>query len=215
MSGVITVTQPAEDVLTLDEIKAFLRIDFSEDDIFLISTLKMTQDFVEKYLNSSLVSRTLELALDRLPEYEMPLREGMYTGPYMSFVKDYISLPYSPVSSIVSIKTFDDADNETTVNQAVYILDSYRKPARVVLRNGQTWPNATREVNTVIIRYVAGYGGSTSVPEPIRLAMLQNIAFMYEHRGDAEKDKPSMPEQMQVLLGPYRMLGFSTSKLGV
>lgn len=216
MAGVKQITGPSEAVLTLDEVKGFLRIDFNEDDLFLISQIEMATNAAEKYLNSSLVTRTLELALDRLPEYEQNLREGLWTGPYMSFVKEYIDLPFSPVVSVTSIKTYNDNDNETTVPTSSYILDNYRKPARVVLRNGETWPDATREVNSLVIRYEAGYGNASTVPEPIRLAILQMVSYMYENRGDQVSGQaPDMQQSTEALLQPYRIMSFSVSKLGV
>jgi len=216
MGGVVQITKPSEDVVSLEDVKNFLRIDFNDDDLFLISQIKMATNAAEKYLNSALVTRTLELSLDRLPEYEQNLREGLWTGPYMSFVKEYIDLPFSPVVSVTSIKTFNDNDDETTVPQSYYILDNYRKPARVVLRNGQTWPDATREVNSLIIRYEAGYGNASVVPEPIRLAILQMISYMYEHRGDQVNGQaPDMQQSTEALLQPYRIMSFSVSKLGV
>lgn len=214
MAGIKQVLAPTEDVLGIDEIKSFLRIDFTNDDQFLITQLKMVTNIIENYLNSALINRTYELALDRIPENELPIKEGVYTGAFISYPLDYISLPFSPVVSIESIKTFDDVDNETTVSSAKYILDNYRKPARVVLRNGETWPNATREVNTIIIRYIAGYGTGAQVPEAIRLAMLQLVAYTYENRGDQLSDMPAMPEAVVTLLAPYKILGLS-SKLGI
>lgn len=207
MGGLVQTTNPSGKPLTITEVKSFLRIDFNEDDIFLIGQLTMVTDVVEKYLRSALISRTYELAVDKLPEREIPLREGLYVGPFMSYPLDYIDLPFSPVVSVSSIKTFDDQDNETVVNSAKYLVDTFRKPARVILRNGETWPNATREANALIITYTAGYGTASQVPEAIRLAMLQLIAYSYEHRGDQiEGAAPAIPESIQTLLRPYQMM---------
>lgn len=215
MGGVVQKTNPAGKPLTIAEVKSFLRIDFNEDDIFLITQLTMVTDVVEKYLRSALVSREYELAIDSLPELEIPLREGTYVGAHMSYQRDYIDLPFSPVVSVESIKTFDDDDTETTVASSTYIVDTFRKPARVVLRNGNTWPNANREVNALIIRYTAGYGTASQIPEAIRLAMLQLIAYSYEHRGDQmETAAPAIPESVQTLLRPYQMMSLG-NRLGV
>ena len=56
-------------------------------------------------------------------------------------------------------------------------------------------------------------GGITGQAEAIRLAILQMIAFNYEHRGDYEGTL-KQPSILQSLLQPYRKLSFTNNPFG-
>ena len=84
-----------------------------------------------------------------------------------------------------------------------YFVDSVREPGRVVLRQGETFPTALRVANAIKVVYQSGYTSAFSVPEPIRMGMLQHIAYLYEHRGDMYEAKTSFPPIVQKLYQPY------------
>ena len=97
-----------------------------------------------------------------------------------------------------------------------YFVDNVREPARIVLRQGETFPTALRVANAIKVVYVAGYANAHSVPEPIRMAMLQHIAFLYEQRGDMMEPQQSMmlPPVIRMLYQPYVIMsGLGTSNL--
>ena len=84
-----------------------------------------------------------------------------------------------------------------------YYVDNVREPARIVLRKGETFPTALRVANAIKILYVAGYTSAFTVPEPIRMGMLQHIAYLYEHRGDMYEASAPMPPMVKKLYAPY------------
>ena len=49
---------------------------------------------------------------------------------------------------------------------------------------------------------MAGYTSAFTIPEPIRIGMLQHIAYLYEHRGDMYEATGS-PSIMKSLYAPY------------
>ena len=215
MAGITVVTEPTTDPLDVQDVKNFLRLDENEDEMYVRSLIGSAREYVESYCNISLINRTLKFSLDYLYEVDVPLWEGTRLGPDITIRKTVIDLPNSPVSSVTSITTFDDADTGTVFAASKYYVDTSAKPARVVLRNGETWPTALRVGNAIEIVYVAGFGSSPrQVPESIRLAMLQYIAFMYEHRGDFERfPAPTMPSSVDTLLMPHRIMSFSSNSL--
>jgi len=168
--------------------------------------------YVENYTGRSLLNRTLKLSIDYVDEVDQPLWEGTRIGPDMAIRRRYIQLPRPPVVSVTHVKTFDDADTETTLASSKYYVDNQREPARLVLRNGETWPTALRIANAIEITYVSGYGASRSnVPEAIIQGLLSHITFMYENRGDAYgKPQNPLPHSIKYLLDPYKVLNFST-----
>ena len=162
---------------------------------------------------------TYQQFLDSFDEYEDPLFEGVRQGPYLNYYKNYIDLVKSPVISVTHIKTYQDDDSATTMAASKYYVDNAREPSRIVLRQGETFPTALRVANAIEIQYVAGYTSPYQVPEPIRLAILQIIAHMYEHRGDMGNaaEAMMMPSMCKRLLSPYvihRGLG-SSALMGI
>ena len=129
-------------------------------------------------------------------------------------LENTIEIPTTPVQSVSAVTSFTDDDTESTFASTKYFVDTAREPARLFLRDGEAWPTGLRVANGLKIVYVAGYGSNrTDVPEAIRVAILQYIAFNYEHRGDFEGQiKP--PTMLQGLLQPYRRLSFTNNPYG-
>ena len=109
--------------------------------------------------------------------------------------------------------TITDIDTETVWPSSNYYVDTIREPARVILRDGGSYPTDLRAANALKITYTAGYGTTTqSVPEPIRIAMMQYCAFMYENRGDGEGNVVPMPPKILTqLLTPYQIMRFGST----
>ena len=108
-----------------------------------------------------------------------------------------------PIQSVTSVSTFDDSDNETTMAASKYYVDNVREPSRIVLRQGATFPTALRVATAIKVVFVAGYANSYAVPEPVRMGMLQHIAFLYEHRGDMYEAASPMPPMIKSMYAPY------------
>ena len=203
MAGLQIATAPTREPVQLQEVKDYLRIEDSVDERLLRPFIITSRKFVEEHTRRTLMQTTFNLFIDTIDELEHPLTEGFTTGPYMNFYKNYIALPRSPVSSVSSVSTFSDDDTETTFSSSKYFLDSVREPARVVLRTGETFPSALRVANAIKVVYVAGYANEYAVPEPIKLAILQYIAYLYELRGDMYEGTTPVPSSIRHLLAPY------------
>ena len=216
MAGLTVTTEPTQEPVTLQEVKEYLRLEDSVDERNLRPMVEAARRYAEEYLNRSLMSQTLTLYLDTFSDKDNPLWEGVRTGPYMNYHKDYILLPKSPVTSVTSVKTYDDEDTATTFASTRYYVDTASEPARVVLRTGETFPTALRVANAIEVIYVAGQSSPYSIAEPIRLGILQHVAFLYEHRGDMGEYQQAlkMPPMIATLYAPYRIhSGLVTSAL--
>ncbi len=79
---------------------------------------------------------------------------------------------------------FDVDDTEATFAATSYFVDTQSEPGRIVLNDGETWPQITlRPANGVKIRFTAGYGAAaTAIPQSTRLAIRLLIAHLYENR---------------------------------
>lgn len=160
----------SEDVepVTLSEAKLYCKVDGDEDDELIASLITAARQQAEEYTRRSFVTQTLELSLDLEDLFEHP----------------YIELPRSPVQSIESINSYDGDDQESVVSSSSYRLSG----DRVVLTSGGTWPSNLRDRDCIVVRYVAGYGAASAVPEAIKTAIKAMVAHAYDNRAQVSID---------------------------
>jgi uncharacterized phiE125 gp8 family phage protein len=191
----------ADEPIQLDDAYAHLRItadsNGSDDDVWLEAQIPAARGYCEQFLGRSLAEKTLELASNKFPCISV----DEVAGPC-------IELPFGPVQSIASVKYLVEQDVldsngdpeldsdgnvitevvELTLDAATYAIDSYVTPNRLVLAYGESWPTALDTINSVKIRYVAGYvpeaesNGYLILPRMARSAMLLMLAHLFENR---------------------------------
>lgn len=156
---------PAAEPVDSTLVKEWLRVDTGDTSQDAVITLLITaaRQAVEDYLRRCLVQTTVTWVLDA------------------DQTRDPIWLPYAPVASITSVKTFNDSAGSevaTTVASTEYQLVASE---RLVMRNSG-W-SISRPARAMEIVYVAGYGAAeTNVPSAIREAVLRTIANHFEER---------------------------------
>ena len=185
-----TVTGPAREPLSIEDAKEHLRIDQNDEDVWLLDAIKAVRQRAEGMLGRALISQTLEVALSGWPATRV------------------IALPRPPLVSVTSVKYFNEADAEATLAASNYIVDTRTTPGRLVLKSTMSWPaTVLREVNGVIIRYVAGFGELASdVPPEIRAAMKLWLGEMYENReNSAAGGLVTVPNAAEKLLLKWRV----------
>lgn len=161
------VTAPAAEPLDLEtEVKAHLRVDIADDDLFIAGLMAGAREFLEEAARRAFVTQTWRLNLDGWPDDS-----------------DEIELPRPPLQSVSSITYTDSEGNETTWSSDEYLVDTDSEPGRIVVANGYSWPGASlRSMNPIQITYVAGYGDPEDVPQRWKRAMLLLIGHWYENR---------------------------------
>ena len=215
MSGVTVVTAEAADLVSLNEIKNQLRIANSDSthDTILGVCQSVATEMAKNYLQRSLINRTLQLFLDNIPYADdvLPDIEGITTGPYLTYRKREVRLPFSPLVSVTHVKTYDDDDTATTMATSTYYVDTAADSGRIVLRTGQTWPDMLRVANALEVQYVAGYGASSSdVPDAIRQGALIMAAHLFENPDLVVKGEgvATIPSLVAACWNPYRISRF-------
>ena len=212
MAGLTLVTEAADYPVSLTKAKEHLRLDDQNDDSLVRSLILAATAHIEGITQRSLVNRTYRLFIDYVHETDYQLWEGTRVGPDLSYRRNYIDLPRPPCVSVTHVKSYDDSDTATTFDSSKYYVDTANTPPRIVLRDGQSWPTGLRAANGIEIEYVAGYGANdTDVPEPLRLAVLQMVTHMYEHRGDYEGSAIPTPSIVNTLVSQYKVLSFGES----
>ena len=115
----------------------------------------------ETVLKRYLITQTVDLYLDSFEERE-------------------IKLP--PMQSVSAI-TYVDTDGVTqTLAADQYLVDAVSVPARITPAYGVTWPSVRYHNNAVKIRFIAGYGTASAVPQCIKNWMLMRIKQLYDQR---------------------------------
>lgn len=142
-----------------------MRVDISTDDALITSLIKAAREEAEQEMARSILPQTWEMALDCFPDSQMP-----------------ILLTMGDVIGVTSIKYLDIGNVLQTLGPSAYVLDTYAKPSRVKLAYAQVWPVPYPEINSVLVRYTAGYADAASVPESIKSWIKIRISSMYEHR---------------------------------
>lgn len=157
--------QPAEEPSSLNELKAHLRIDGSDEDNLLAGYLTAARIQCELEARRAFVTQTLQLKLETWP------------------CKDRLALPRPPLQSVTSIGYIDVNGGSNTVSASDYIVDANGEPGHIYLAYGATWPSTTLQPGpSITITYIAGYGDPEDVPQTYKQAIQLLAGHYYENR---------------------------------
>lgn len=185
------ITAPDE-IITVDEAASFIRAEFSSEEEDLIETfITASRVMCENYLFRRIGVQTIELRDKGFPINNSP-----------------IILP-APLLSVESIKYLDTDNEEQTLDSDDYVVSD---SAPGIITPVSAWPSASLAGDSLRVEFITGYSDpgaspilSEALPKTIKLAMLMQIADMYDNR-EAQSEKPLVANQTLVnLLSPYRL----------
>lgn len=199
MYGLTLTSAPAEEPVSLAELKAWLRVDHSAHDVPVAAIGAAARDYVEKRIGRQLVLATYRLTLDGFP---WPGGWNYLTNPAVFPDPHTIRLPKAPLQSVSSVEYFDLAGTLQTLAASTYDVDATTDPGRVQLAMNKVWPVTLLRPGAVRITYVAGYGAASAVPEMLKAAIKMLALFWYEpSRGDNLQATAGAPAAVEALLG--------------
>lgn len=178
-------TPPAEQPVTLSEVKAHCVVDFSDDDTLLTGLIGAAVAHLDGFrgiLGRAIITQTWSLSQARLR-------------------RDF-TLPVPDVSA-VSI-TYVDADGvEQSVPSEHVSVYPVASGSRVVISSDFSAP-ALESGNAapVTVDFTCGYGAAADVPQSIKLAIYMLVATWYEERTDGEEK--SVPSWFNAVISPVR-----------
>lgn len=139
-------------------VKKFLKIDHDEDDEIIIALIKSVTTQCQNYTGYALITQSWQATYERV-------------------VKNTIFLPHQPVSQINKVYLINHRDKKTLFSKDYYKFDPDISEIEFFIH-----PIARR----LRIEYTCGFGDlCSSVPDELQTAMLEHIAYIYQHRGDA------------------------------
>lgn len=179
------ITPAADEPLTLEEVKANLRIVFADEDMDIERMIRAARQMAEERLNRALMPQTLAFGADA----------------FCATMK----VPRPPLIEIDSLKYTDSDGTEQTMPDTGYLVDGFADPPTISAAPGTTWPSTRAQSGAVVVQYQAGYADAASVPEPIRQWMLLAIGAFYEHRSMVNEGQTYvLPDDFyKWLLQPY------------
>lgn len=213
--AVKVITAPSVEPISLEQAKAHLRVDTTDQDDLIESLISAARERIEDETGRALITQTLEIALDYFVE---PPDLRYVTYPYLTPAKA-ILLPRPPLQSLKRITYIDGDGNEVLLHDEVgsptvisdLVVDTYSEPGRLVPASGGNWPSVQDRANAVVIRYTAGYASADDVPKPIVQAILLLLGHLHENPSAVSEQKYELPMGVEWLIAKHRVLSGSVA----
>lgn len=193
----LEIDTPAADVVvSLADAKTHLRVTDTDSDAYIPLLVTLATRIYEERANTSLITQTLILHLDRFPENEGP-----------------IYLPRGPVQTVASVYYVDTSGVATEFVAASYKVDINRAIATIRPAYGYTWPATREQGDAVYIEYDAGYGDDATdlvdtADMPVHAVKLLVGHFFERRESTSDGIVHEVPEAFDALvnLDPHRYM---------
>ena len=189
----IPLTEAAP-VVTLDEAKAHLRVDHTDDDAYI----------------TALISVASVAAADRT-DRTIGIREWEWRAIGHDLCRRltsrwWLRVPAPPLLDVISIKYRDTEGAEQTSPPEDYEIVGVGAPQGgfIRLKSGRSWPSVEPGAEAAVIHFKAGY---EEVPETLKQAVLLMIGHLYNSRGEMIRQEFIEDPTIKALLIPYKVWG--------
>ncbi|HEX3943805.1 MAG TPA: head-tail connector protein [Rhizomicrobium sp.] len=182
------ITPPVVEPVTLVDAKLHLKVDTADDDTLITRLITAARARAEWHTGRALNTQGWILWLDCWP------------------LRGVVEIPLPPLQSVSAVTLYAPDDSATALDSATYQVDAASAPARLALKSAILPPGNLRAINAMAVAFTAGYGDNADdVPAGFRAAVLELIAFLYEHRGEAPAE---LPTDVLAMLAPFRLIHF-------
>lgn len=166
-------TQPVVEPVSVADAKAHCRIDTNTDDTYVAALISAAREYVEAYMDESLIDQQLVMRLDAFPAA--------------------IELPRPPMSQTASrtavtiVYTANDAGSTATLATNQYRVDRDSTPGTLRPLYGGSWPSHLLDYGSVTVTWWAGRGeDGGKVSQRVKAAILMLVGQWYERRMAAD-----------------------------
>lgn len=184
-----TVSTPRSfDPVTLEEAKAFARVDTSADDGLITQLITASTDFALTYTNRIFLDTTYTYATD-------------------SFYGSCLIFPKGDIDTVVSISYYDESDVLNLIASSVYSTDFNTVYTTVYLAENEEWPTDLNRFRPfpVVAVVSGGVALAADVPEQVKTFIKMMVTDMYEHRMTNIEDETRVNKTSLMLLNNLRV----------
>lgn len=185
------VTDATSEPVTLEEAKAYCRVDIPDEDALITSLIKAARRHVEKETGLALMTQAWTAVLDKWPQGEGqglggPWWDGTREAP-ISLVTPttVLEIPKRPFQAVTSVKLRDAYGSLTTVDSSVYFTEVSDMRGRVSRVLGQIWPVVIlAQTGAIEIAFTAGFDASpySGVPDDLLTSIKILVKHWYDNR---------------------------------
>ncbi|MBR0855661.1 head-tail connector protein [Bradyrhizobium liaoningense] len=213
-AAAVLVTAPTAAVLTREEVKQHLRVDFDDDDDLIDGFIQAAVGQIDPtaggWLGRALRPQTWELQLP-----------GFCQAGCTIYGADAIVLPYPPLISVDRVSYVDPAGATQTLaagtGYRVLGQGSLHRQAIAPLY-GERWPSARSDAGSVKIRFTSGYPVADPnanpvvvdrLPAPVKAWLKLYIGSLYQNResvvSDTREQAVELPAHIMAMISTYRV----------
>lgn len=217
--SLVRATEPASNPVTLTEAKAHLRIDSTAEDDLISTLITSATRWAEDYCDRTFCHTRWTMRVDSFyGAIGSPVQFGLKsdcnniegragTVPNLDLELPRPPMVQSGTATAVTI-TYTPAVSGTTatLDAAEYRVDRQATPGVCRPLYGQTWPSHLIDQNSTTVTWWAGYSSDgTSVPAPVKSAILMLVAHLWRNREmTAEAALSEVPMGTKALLDTIR-----------
>jgi len=185
----VLVTAPADPLLTLDEAKAHLRVDTTDQDSLITGLIAATESYLDGY--SGVLGRAI--------------RPQSWSVSFDFLAGWRACLPLGRLIEVESITYYDLDDTQQTFSTSNYYAINDAEGPAVIVKNGVAWPATFVRPDAITIQWQCGFD---VVPVAIKQAALLLIGQWFDNRSaviDSNK-AIEMPLAVRALLRPFSLI---------
>jgi uncharacterized phiE125 gp8 family phage protein len=181
------VSGPASELIPLAEVKAYLKVETSDDDVVIAAILAAARMRVEIECRRQIGDQTWRLVCDRWPS----------VGEF--------KISVFPVRSITAARLRNPDNSTTTVELTRFNLRPGQRPTTVLVElNGIAQP--TKPKDGIEIDFLVGHGpNAADLPQALNLAIKMLCAHYYDSRGIIGDPSVVLPKTIDALCADFRL----------
>lgn len=170
------------DVVTLDEVKLWMRVTHSKEDELIKSLIKSAVTSAENVMGRDILTTTWQNFRDDFTNQVLELEKAKF--------QSVESVEYLSNGTYTTLATTEYTVREGGIYGVICEL---------------TAPTHDDKCNAVRITFKTGFGDdNTSVPEPIKTAIKEHVTFMYQNRGDCSGS--DLPKHVMMTYSEYTII---------
>lgn len=179
---------PAAEPISLDDAKAQLRIDGTDEDTIIARLIDVAIAYVD---GRGALGRAM-ITQSWAQHFHMPF--------------DKVRVLMLPFQSLTSVEYYDLDGALQTATLADFEVVGAENEKWLRPKEGKVWPSTDDRPDAIKVTYVAGYGDAASdVPETVRHALLMLVTHWFERREpSAERALQDIPWGVEALLNMER-----------